>query len=138
MALDLNPTQARAAIPELLKKKKKNARQSDHLGNVIRRHLARPPLCLPRLVHDIADQVGPTDPIRGRDGLGCDHGAERFADVARVGEVARRGDQDGPETGEVTCSFRVGHEHTHTRTIKRSVSPVSRGVRVVCGLNSPR
>lgn len=87
--------------------KRRDARQPDDLGDVVRREFARAPFRLPRLVHDVSDQVGPADSVRGRDRLRRDDGPERLADVARVREVPRRGDQDGPEPREVTCQYRT-------------------------------
>lgn len=78
-----------------------NSRQSDDLRDPVRRHLLCALFRLPRFVHDVSDQVRPADAVRGRDGLWCDDGPKRLADVRRVCEVPATRDQDGSEPGEI-------------------------------------
>ena len=59
-------------------------------------------------VGDVADEVGPGDGVGGSDEAWVGDGAEGFADVGGVGNVAVGAEEDGAEAGGVGCVADVG------------------------------
>ena len=59
-------------------------------------------------VGDVTNEVCPGDAVGGSDEPRVGYGAERFADVGGVGDVAVGAQEDGTESGCIGCVADVG------------------------------